>query len=134
MQSIRWAERDNAWMRGHYTTATRAELQAQYPHRTHMAIRKQAAVLGLKRPQQGTSKPKGALWTEPENARLRAQAAGTIGYTELCAQLPGRTWDAIETQRRVLGLTRQPQSIYYHVVSDARDVVSEEDASQTTGV
>jgi Recombinase len=124
---VPWTEADNTWLRAHYATATRAELQAQFPHRTYMAVRKQAAAFELKRPQQGTSKPKGALWTEPENALLRAQAAGTISYTELCAQLEGRTWDAIETQRRVLGLTRQPQSIYYHVVSDAREMVSEED-------
>jgi hypothetical protein len=62
-----------------------------------MAIRKQAATLGLKPPQQGKSKPKGALWTEPGNALLRAQAAGTISYRELCAQLAGRTWDTLET-------------------------------------
>jgi Recombinase len=125
-----WTEAENIWLRAHYATAPRETLQKRFPHRTHMAIRKQAATLGLKRPQQGKSKPKGALWTEPENALLRAQAAGTISYTELCAQLAGRTWDAIETQRRVLGLTRQPQSIYYHVVSDAREMVSEEDTSR----
>jgi hypothetical protein len=110
-----WTEAENIWLRAHYATAPRETLQKHFPHRTHMAIRKQAATLGLKRPQHGKSKPKGALWTEPENALLRAQAAGTISYTELCAQLAGRTWDAIETQRRVLGLTRQPQSIYYHI-------------------
>jgi hypothetical protein len=125
-----WTEAENIWLRAHYATAPRETLQKRFPHRTHMAIRKQAATLGLKRPQHGRSKPKGALWTEPENALLQAQAAGTISYTELCAQLAGRTWDAIETQRRVLGLTRQPQSIYYHVVSDAREMLSEEDTSR----
>jgi hypothetical protein len=70
-------------------------------------------------------------WTAAENALLRAQAAGTISYTELCAQLPARTWDAIETQRRALGLTRQPQAIYYRVVDDAREMVAEGYSSTT---
>jgi hypothetical protein len=127
---VPWIEADNVWLRQHYATASREALQAHFPHRTVMAIRKQAATLGLKRPQHGTSKPKGARWTEAENARLRAQAAGTISYTELCVQLPGRTWDAIDTQRRVLGLRRQPQPIYYHVTTDAREIVSKEDSSR----
>jgi DNA invertase Pin-like site-specific DNA recombinase len=125
-----WTEEDNIWLRQYYATASREALQARFPHRTVMAVRKQAATLGIKRPQHGTSKPKGARWTAAENARLRAHAAGTISSAELCAQLPGRTWDAIETQRRVLGLTRQPQAIYYRVVRDAREIVAEEDSSR----
>jgi hypothetical protein len=127
---VPWTEADHRWLRQHYATAPREALRARFPHRTVMAVRKQAATLGLKRPQQGTSKPKGTRWTEAENAQLRAHADGTISYTELCAQLPGRTWDAIEAQRRVLGLTRQRQAIYYHLVGDAREMVSEEDSSR----
>jgi DNA invertase Pin-like site-specific DNA recombinase len=125
-----WTEEDNTWLRQHYGTASWEALQARFPHRTVMAVRKQAATLGLKRPQCGTSKPKRARWTAAENARLRAHAAGTISYKELCAQLPGRTWDAIETQRRVLGLTHQSPATYYQVVDDAREMVSEEDSSK----
>jgi hypothetical protein len=127
---VPWTEADHHWLQQHYATASKEALQARFPHRTVIAVRKQAATLGLKRPQRGAPKQKGARWTAAENARLRAHAAGTISYTELCAQLPGRTWDAIETQRRVLGLTRQPQAIYYHVANDAREMVSEGDSSR----
>ena len=44
--------------------------------------------LGLKRPQQGVSKPKGTIWSAEENAVLRAYAAGEMSYAELCVQLP----------------------------------------------
>jgi hypothetical protein len=47
---VAWTEADNVWLRAHYATATREEFQVRFPHRTHMAIRKQAITLGLKRP------------------------------------------------------------------------------------
>jgi hypothetical protein len=85
---VPWTEEDNNWLQQHCATASLEALQARFPHRTVMAMRKQAATLGLKRPHHGTSKPKGAGWTESENVRLRAHAAGTISYTELCGSSP----------------------------------------------
>jgi hypothetical protein len=125
-----WTEADNTWLRAHYATATSEELQAQFPHRTHMAIRKQAAALGLTRRQQGVPKPKGERWDEAENARLRAYAAGQLSCTELQAQLPGRTWDGIEHQARVLGLRLQRKPVYYRLEPGVREIVSEEDSSR----
>jgi ribosomal protein L30/L7E len=95
-----------------------------------MAIRKQAAALRLKRRHKGVAKPKGEFWLEAENARLRAYAAGQLSYTELRAQLPGRTWDGIEHQARVLGLSLRQKPVYYHLVPDVREMVSEEDSSR----
>jgi hypothetical protein len=95
-----------------------------------MAIRKQAAALRLKRRHKGVAKPKGEFWLEAENARLRAYAAGQLSYTELRAQLPGRTWDGIEHQARVLGLSLRQKPVYYHLVPDVREIVSEEDSSR----
>jgi hypothetical protein len=125
-----WTEADHIWLQAHYATATRAELQARFPHRTLMAIRKQAAALGLTWPHKGVPKPKGERWDEAENGRLRAYAAGQLSYAELQAQLPGRTWDGIEHQARILGLTFQGKPVYYHLVPDVREIVSKEHSSR----
>jgi ribosomal protein L30/L7E len=125
-----WMEADNTWLQAHYATAARTELQARFPHRTYMAIRKQAAALGLKRRHKGVAKPKGELWQEAENARLRAYAAGQLSYTELQAQLPHRTCDAIEHQVRVLRLRVRRKPVYYRLEPDVREMVSEEDPSR----
>jgi hypothetical protein len=121
---------DNTWLRAHYAMAAREELQAHFPLRTHMAIRKEAAALGLKRRHKGVAKPKGERWGEDENARLRAYAAGQLSCTELQTQLPGRTWDGIEHQARVLGLRFQRKPVYYRLKSDVREIVSEEHPSR----
>jgi hypothetical protein len=126
---VPWTQRDNAWLQAHYATAAREALQARFPHRTYMAIRKQAAALGLKRRHQGAPKPKGERWDEAENAQLRAYVAGQLSYTELRAQLPGRTWDGIEHQARVLDLKLQRKPVYYRLEPDMREMVSEEDPS-----
>jgi hypothetical protein len=63
---------------------------------------------------------------------LRAYVAGQISAAELCAKLPGRTWDAIESQQRVLGLVQQHKPIYYRIDSSIRDIVSEESSSRRT--
>jgi hypothetical protein len=127
---VPWTEADNAWLRAHYVTAAREALQAQFPHRTYMAIRRQGAALGLKRPHKGMPKPKGAPWSEAENTLVQAYAAGQISYTELRAQLPGRTWDGIEHQTRVLGLRLQQKPVYYRLAADAREMISGEDPSR----
>jgi hypothetical protein len=47
---------------------------------------------------------------------LRAYAAAKISAAELCAQLSGRTWDAMDSQRRVLGLKwRRSPSTFAHI-------------------
>jgi DNA invertase Pin-like site-specific DNA recombinase len=125
-----WTEADHAWLQAHYVTAAREELQARFPHRTYMAIRKQAAALGLRRRHKGVAKPKGDRWQEAENARLRAYAAGQLSYTELQAQLPGRTWDGIEHKARILGLTFQEKPVYYRLEPDVREIVSKEHSSR----
>jgi hypothetical protein len=127
---VPWTEEDNAWLRGHYATATREELQARFPHRTYMAIRKQAAALGLKRQAKGRPKPHGAPWEEAENALVRAYATGQLSYTALQALLPHRTRDALEHQARVLGLRLRHQPVYYRLLPDVREIVSEEDPSR----
>jgi hypothetical protein len=127
---VLWTEADNTWLRAHYALALREALQARFPPRTYMAIRKQAAALGLKRRHKGVAKPKGEFWLEAENARLRAYAAGQLSYTELRPRLPGRTWDGIEHQARILGLTFQEKPVYYHLVPDAREMVAEEHPSR----
>lgn len=81
--------------------------------RSRFAIRRQAQTLGLNRPQRGRPKPKGASWSTEEHAVLRAYATGEISYTELCTQLPGRSWDAIASQGRVLGLQLRQKGVYY---------------------
>jgi hypothetical protein len=127
---VPWTEADHAWLQTHYATAAREKLHARFPHRTYMAIRKQAAALGLKRRHKGVAKPKGDRWDEAENTRLRAYAAGQLSYTELRAQLLGRAWDGIEHQARVLGLRLQRKPVYYRLEPDVREIVSEEDPSR----
>jgi hypothetical protein len=126
---VPWTQADNAWFQAHYATATREERQARFPDRTQIAIRKQAKRLGLTRSQQGISKPHRPPWTAADHEWLRAYVAGQISAAELCAKLPGRTWDAIESQQRVLGLVQQHKPIYYRIDSSIRDIVSEESSS-----
>jgi hypothetical protein len=88
---VAWTEADNAWFHAHYVTATREERQARFPHRTQLAIRKQAKRLGLTRSQQGISKLHRPPWTAADHEWLRAYVAGQISAADLCAKLPGRT-------------------------------------------
>jgi hypothetical protein len=125
-----WTARDNAWLQAHYASTSREALQARFPHRTYMAIRKQAAALGLKRRHKGVAKPKGTPWSAAESARLHAYAEGQLSSAELQARLPDRTWDAIEHQARVLGLRLQHKPVYYRLAADAREIVSGEDSSR----
>jgi len=92
-----------------------------FPDRSYHAIRKQKA-WGLKRPHRGAPEPKGLSWTEADNAVLRAYAVGNISEAELRAQLPGRTWDAIEHQGRVLGLSLRRTQVFYQIVNDEREL------------
>jgi DNA invertase Pin-like site-specific DNA recombinase len=101
---VRWTDADNEWFRAHYVSSPVQELQARFPDRGYHAIRRQAQTLGLNRPQRGRPKPKGTSWSTEEQAVLRAYASGEISYAELCTQLQGRSWDAIASQGRVLGL------------------------------
>jgi len=82
---------DNTWLQDQYASSTVQALEARFPERGYQAIRRQAEILGLKRPQRRLSKPQGAIWSEAENTVLRAYATGEMSYTELCAQLPGRS-------------------------------------------
>ena len=128
---VPWTQADNAWFQAHYATATREERLARFPDRTQMAIRKQAKRLGLTKSQREISKPHRPPWTAADREWLRAYIAGQISAAELCAQLPGRTWDAIESQQRVLGPVQQHKPIYYRIDSLIRDIGSEESSSST---
>jgi DNA invertase Pin-like site-specific DNA recombinase len=127
---VPWTEAENAWLRTHYATATVDTLQAHFPQRTYTAIRRHAEELGLPRPQRGRPKPKGASWTEADKAVLRAYALGGISNAELCAQLPGRSWDAIEKQSQVLGLRKGTKPVYYQVIADTLEMISEGGSSR----
>jgi hypothetical protein len=106
------------------------ELEAQFPRRDYQAIRRQAETLGLTRPPRGRPKPKGRRWSDEENAVLQAYAAGEMSYAELCRQLPGRSWDGITSQGRLLGLRLQRKSVYYRIVHDTREIIDTEDSSR----
>ena len=122
----RWTEADHAWLREDYAASTVQDLEAQFPRRDYQAIRRQAESLGLKRPPRGRPKPKGRRWSDEEHAVLQAYAAGEMSTAELCGQLPGRSWDGIISQGRLLGLChQQSQSVYYRVVDDAREIVDD---------
>jgi hypothetical protein len=123
-----WTAAENAWLRTHYATATADTLQAQFPQRTYAAIRRHAGELGLPRPQRGRPKPKGAPWTEADKAVLRAYVCGTLSEAELCAQLPGRSWDAIEKQCQVLGLRKGTTPVYYRVIADTLEMIPDGDS------
>jgi hypothetical protein len=127
---VRWTDADNAWLREHYASSTVQALQARFPHWSYYAIRKQAESLGLKRRQRGIPKPQGTVWSEAENAVLRAYAAGQVSHATVCAQLPGRTWDAIEHHARVLGLGFRRKPVFYEVVHDEREIIDQEDPSR----
>ncbi len=126
----RWTEADHAWLREHYAASTVQELEAQFPRRGYQAIRRQAETFGLKRPPRGRPKPKGASWSTEEHAVLQAYAAGGMSTAELCVQLPGRTWDAIASQGRLLGLRLRRQAAYYRLVHDTREIIDTEDSSR----
>jgi len=126
----RWTEEDHAWLREHYAASTAQDLEAQFPRRGYQAIRRQAETLGLKRPPRGRPKPKGARWSNEEHAVLQAYAAGEMSYVELCDQLPDRSWDAIASQGRLLGLRLRRQAAYYRLVHDTREIIDTEDSSR----
>src|SRR5262249_16993416 len=109
----------------HYTTATTEALQAHFPHRSYKTIRRHAERLGLHRPHRSRAEPRGALWRLEENAVLQAYAAGRISYADLLTRLPGRSWDGIESQARVLGLKIRHRPVHYRLVEDERDIVSQ---------
>jgi hypothetical protein len=117
-------------LRTHYATATVDALQAHFLQRTYTAIRRHAEDLWLPRPQRGRPKPRGTPWTEADKAVLRAYARGAISEAELCAQLPGRSWDAIEKQCQVLGLTKGIKPMYYRAISDTLEMIFGEDFSR----
>ena len=122
-----WTDEENAWLQQHYTTATPEALQAHFPHRSYKTIRRHAERLGLHRPRRCRAEPRGALWRPEENAVLQAYAAGEISHTDLLTQLPGRSWDGIESQARTLHLSFRRRPLYYQIVEDNRDIVSQED-------
>src|SRR4029453_9378499 len=93
-------------------------------------LRRKAEILGLKRPPRGRPKLKGASWSTEEHAALQAYAAGEMSYAELCGQLPGRSWDAIASQGRLLGLRLPRQAAYYQLVHDTREIIDPEDSSR----
>jgi DNA invertase Pin-like site-specific DNA recombinase len=126
----RWTEADHAWLREHYAASTVQEMEAQFPRRGYPAIRRQAETLGLKRPPRGRPKPKGESWSTEEHAVLQAYAAGGMSAAELCVQLPGRSWDAIASQGRLLGLRLRRQAAYYRLVHDTREIIDTEDSSR----
>jgi Recombinase len=126
----RWTDADHAWLREHYAASTVQELEAQFPRRGYQAIRRQAETLGHTRPPRGRPKPKGASWNTEEHAVLQAYAAREMSYVELCGQLPDRSWDAIASQGRLLGLRLRRQAAYYRLVHDTREIIDTEDSSR----
>jgi hypothetical protein len=131
---VPWMDVDNSWLLAYYITVTKEERQARFPHRTQMAIRKQAKRLGLIRSQQEISKPHLPPWTKAEHEWLRAYVVGQISAADLRAKLPGRTWDAIESQQRVLGLVQQQKPIYYQINSSIQDIISEGSPSRAASL
>jgi DNA invertase Pin-like site-specific DNA recombinase len=127
---VRWSDADNAWLREHYASSTVQALEARFPDRGYYAIRRQGKTLGLRRPQRGIPKPQGAAWSEAENAVLRTYAAGEISVADLCAQLAGRSWDAITYQGRRLGLRFRRKAVFYRLVSDTLEIIDKEDSSR----
>jgi hypothetical protein len=126
----RWTDEEQAWLRAHYAAASVEALQARFPPRSYTAIRKQAAVLGLQRSQQGVPKPRGQAWSTTENEVLRAYATGKISYADLRAQMAGRTWAAIETQACVMRLSLRRSQVFYRVLSDTQEVIFSAPPSQ----
>jgi hypothetical protein len=59
----------------------------------------------------------------------QAYAAGEISYADLWGQLPGRSWDAIASQGRLLGLGLRRPAVYYRLVVDTREIIDIEDPS-----
>ena len=127
---VRWTDVDDEWLREQYESSSAQELHARFPDRSYYAIRRHAETLGLKRSPRGLPKPKGVVWSEAENAELRAYATGEMSAAELSARLPGRSWDAIASQGYVLGLRLRRKGIYYQVRSDTREIIDTEDSSR----
>jgi hypothetical protein len=126
---MRWTDVDDEWLRTHYVSSSGQELHARFPDRGYHTIRRHAETLGLKRSPRGLPKPKGIVWSEAENAELRAYATGGMSAEELSARLPGRSWDAIGSQGRVLGLRLRRKGVYYQVRRDTREIIDKEDSS-----
>ncbi|HSF34435.1 MAG TPA: hypothetical protein VLK82_28755, partial [Candidatus Tectomicrobia bacterium] len=120
---LRWTDADNEWLREYYASSPVQALEARFPDRRYAAIRRQAETLGLRRPQRGIPKLQGVVWSEAENAVLRMYVAGEISAADLCAQLAGRSWDAITHQGRRLGLRFRRKAVYYRLVSDTRETI-----------
>ena len=125
---VRWTDADNEWLRAQYAASTPQDLHARFPDRGYYAIRRHAETLGLKRSTRGLPKPKGVVWSEEENAELRAYATGEMSAAELSARLPGRSWGAIASQGCVLGLRLRRKGVYYQVRNDTREIIETEDS------
>jgi hypothetical protein len=71
---------------------------------------------GAQAPPSGGAQARGGeRWEEVEIILLRAYVAGQLSYAERQAQLPGRAWEGIAHQVRVLGLRLQRKPVYYRL-------------------
>jgi hypothetical protein len=118
-----WTPVEDQALWAYYPDATPAEIQAALPRRAYSAIQARASSLGIKRRRTAVTYRWGAPWQDEENAMLRAYMAGQLSYAELCIRLPGRTPEAIQAQRRVLGLTGHPARVYYRVLVPALEML-----------
>jgi hypothetical protein len=119
----RWTQADHAWIREHDAASTVQELEAQFSRRGYQAIRRQAETLGTQTP---TTRPTQAQGGELEH-RGACCAAGLcrrgMSTAELCVRLPGRSWDAIASQGRLLGFRLRRQAAYDRLVHDTREII-----------
>jgi hypothetical protein len=126
-----WTPDEDAWLREHYATATREEMEAALPRRAYPAIRQRARFLGARRQRESIPPGIGPRWTEEENNIIREYVAGGISYGRLRDMLSDRTWDAIVTQAGVLHLSMRNVAVHYTVVGDEREIVALGDHPKT---
>jgi hypothetical protein len=126
-----WTDEDRAWLRDHYPTAPKADIEARFPDRHRTAIRKMAGALGVRR-DRTTIQPNGhgVPWTEAEDTAIRRYFAGTVSYADLLEALPGRTWGGIVVRRKRLDLPAQVERVFYCVVDGAGTIVGSADPSR----
>ena len=111
----RWLKAEEAEIRNHYSTSTRAEMLLRIPERTWAQIgvhaRRMRILRTTKARGNSISEGRKALkhaWSDMDNKRFDAMYP-TVTRAQLRAAFPNRTWKSIQShaQKRHLHRTRQ---------------------------
>lgn len=102
-----WKDEELNLLKEHFVHKSNDEIQELLPERTIWAIYRMAVNLGLKRGEfYNRNKSKVKPWTDEEFEIVKKYYPSSISNDELMEFLPGRTFQAVKTIARTLGVMR----------------------------